>query len=123
LENIAFLLGNQEPVVPYLSIADLYVSASRSEGLPFNIMEAMSCGLPILASDTKGQTDLLGDNADAMYPRDDVDAFCFALRGVYRSGKYGVGTKTYPLLEKYRLGAVFESNMSLFSSALNHERK
>lgn len=123
LENTAFLLGNQEPVVPYLSIADLYVSASRSEGLPFNIMEAMSCGLPILASDTKGQTDLLRECADSLYPRDDIDAFCFALRGIYRSGNYGVGTRTYPLLEDYRLGAVFEQNMSLFSSVLNKERK
>ena len=123
LEGTAFLLGNQEPILPFLSIADLYVSASHSEGLPFNIMEAMSCGLPILASDTKGQTDLLRDTEDALYPHGDIDAFCFALRGVYRSGKYGVGSHSYPTLTKYRLHAVFDENMELFTSVLEKERK
>ena len=33
LAQSVFLVGNREPVFPYLSAADLYVSASRSEGL------------------------------------------------------------------------------------------
>ncbi len=123
LENTVFLLGNREPILPFLSIADLYVSASHSEGLPFNIMEAMSCGLPILASDTKGQIDLLEESEDSLYPHGDIDAFCFALRAVYRSGKYGVGTRHYPNLEQYRLGTVFEENMVLFDIAISTERE
>ncbi|MBQ9805620.1 MAG: glycosyltransferase [Clostridia bacterium] len=123
LENTVFLLGNREPILPFLSIADLYVSASHSEGLPFNIMEAMSCGLPILASDTKGQTDLLEEREDSLYPHGDIDAFCFALRAVYRNGSYGVGTRSYPSLEQYRLSAVFEENEKLFLSVITKERK
>ncbi|MEG2118973.1 MAG: glycosyltransferase, partial [Pseudoflavonifractor sp.] len=38
---------------PYLTAADCCVSASRSEGLPFNLMEAMATGLPIVASAAK----------------------------------------------------------------------
>lgn len=113
MENAVLLLGNREPVLPYLAISDLYVSASRSEGLPFNVMEAMSCGLPIVASDTKGQNDLLIGTEGALYPLDDMDAFCAALRAEIETGRLGVGSRAYPNLEKYRLSAVFEDDLRL----------
>lgn len=115
LENTVFLLGNREPILPYLSIADLYVSASRSEGLPFNIMEAMSCGLPILASATKGQTDLLADTEGVLYPHGDLDAFCYAVKDLAKRGTLGVGSCSYPTLERYRLESVFEENIALLT--------
>ena len=119
LADTVYLLGNREPILPYLSIADLYVSASVSEGLPFNVMEAMSCGLPILASATKGQTDLLADAPEALYPLNDQAQFCGALRRVYQSKHYGVGSRTYPNLEQYRLHAVFEETLAVFTNHLN----
>jgi glycosyltransferase EpsD len=41
------------------SACDACVSVSRIEGLPFNLMEAMACGLPIIASDIKGHSELI----------------------------------------------------------------
>ena len=40
------------------------VTTSRIEGLPFNVMEAMACGLPVIASDIKGHQELVthGEN-------------------------------------------------------------
>ena len=122
LENTVFLLGNREPILPFLSIADLYVSASRSEGLPFNIMEAMSCGLPILASNTKGQIDLLKEIPGALYSADDLDALINAIKQTRQKGKYGVGSHRYSNLEQYRLVEVFEDNMKLFSASFSQER-
>lgn len=115
MENAVFLVGNREPVTPYLAISDLYVSASRSEGLPFNIMEAMFCGLPIIASATKGQTDLLSDTPECLYPLDDTDAFCQLVKSLYAEQHYGVGTRLYPKLSQYRLSAVFERNMKVLT--------
>lgn len=40
---------------------DVCVSSSRIEGLPFNIMEAMACGLPVIASDIKGHRELVAE--------------------------------------------------------------
>lgn len=121
MENAVFLLGNREPILPYLSITDLYVSASVSEGLPFNVMEAMSCGLPIVASDTKGQSDLLTNTEGKLYPLDDTDAFCRVIRDEIERGRLGVGSRSYPNLEKYRLSAVFDENIKLFSASISRE--
>ncbi|MBQ7335695.1 MAG: glycosyltransferase [Clostridia bacterium] len=115
LQNFVFLPGNCEPILPYLGITDLYVSASTSEGLPFNVMEAMSCGLPLLLSDTKGQNDLLSDRSDALYPLNDMDTFCEKLKRIYRARQFGAGSCSYPILEKYRLDAVFEENLCIMT--------
>ena len=105
------LCGSTNEVRAYLSAVDLYVSASVSEGLPFNVMEAMSCGLPIVASDIKGQNDLLKNTESELYPFNDSDAFCTAVRKIYESGAFGVGSVAYPQIDQYRLHAVFEENL------------
>ena len=45
----------------WLSAADIYVTASRIEGMPVAPLEAMACGLPIVASRAHGLTDIFGD--------------------------------------------------------------
>ena len=55
--------------------ANAAISASRSEGLPFNIMEAMYTGLPVVASAVKGHEDLIRDGETGLlYPYGDADA-------------------------------------------------
>ncbi|HIY20434.1 MAG TPA: glycosyltransferase [Candidatus Flavonifractor merdigallinarum] len=66
------LFPGQVQMARWYGAADLAVSASRSEGLPFNIMEAMYCGLPVVASRVKGHTDLLEESgAGLLYPYGD----------------------------------------------------
>ena len=60
---------------PWYRAADAAVTASRIEGLPFNVMEAMYCGLPVVASAVKGHTDLIRDGETGLlYPYGDADA-------------------------------------------------
>ncbi len=53
--------GYMSDLTRLLVQADAAVSSSRSEGLPFNIVEAMLSGLPVAASRVKGHTDLVED--------------------------------------------------------------
>ena len=67
---------------PYLAAADCCVSASRSEGLPFNLMEAMAVGLPMVVSAVRGHTDLCtGPQQEFLFPTGDSAAF---VRGIRR---------------------------------------
>lgn len=58
--------GHIADMTPWYSAADAAVSSSRSEGLPFNIMEAMYLGLPVVASRVKGHTDLLREGESGL---------------------------------------------------------
>lgn len=65
----------------WYGMANAVISASRSEGLPFNIMEAMYLGLPVIASAVKGHTDLITDGETGLlYPYGDSAACAQAVR-------------------------------------------
>lgn len=54
-------LGYRRDVDKLTMMSDVAFSASLREGLPVNIIEAMACGLPIVASDNRGHRSLVKD--------------------------------------------------------------
>ncbi len=73
--------GHVRDMGPYYAMADAAVSASRSEGLPFNIMEAMYMGLPVVASNVKGHSDLITEGETGLlYPYGDEAACAEQIR-------------------------------------------
>ncbi len=66
----------------YLSAADVYTLPSRHEGFPVAPIEAMSCGLPVVATDAPGVPDILeGGEASGglVIPRGNSMALALAL--------------------------------------------
>lgn len=66
LQERVLFPGHVGNIAEWYRMADAAVSSSRSEGLPFNIMEAMYMGLPVVASAVKGHTDLIRDGENGL---------------------------------------------------------
>lgn len=59
LQEHVVLLGYTREINKYMNICDVLVACSFREGLPVNLMEAMLCGKPIVASKNRGHKELV----------------------------------------------------------------
>jgi starch synthase len=76
----------------YLSAADVYTLPSRHEGFPVAPIEAMACGLPVVAADAPGVPDILEGGEDSgglVVPRGDAVALASALGRVLDNEAWG----------------------------------
>jgi len=75
------LLGYREDVANLLAAADVFALASRFEGLPMSVIEAMLCGLPVVACDIRGPREqVVHGETGLLVPSGDADALATALR-------------------------------------------
>lgn len=94
--------GQVADVAPFLRAADFLVSASRAEGLPNAVLEAMACGLHVVLTDIGPHRELLelAPTSGEAVPVGDQGALATAIRRAPAAS----GTRTEPgLLDK--LGA------------------
>jgi len=61
------LHGNVTDVERYLAASDIYVSTSKSEGMPNGVLEAMACGLPVVLSDIAQHRELFDESRKIGY--------------------------------------------------------
>ncbi len=67
------LPGWQSNVIEWLFNFNVFLLYSKWEGLPVSILEAMSVGLPIVASNIKGNNELVNDSNGLLISINDID--------------------------------------------------
>lgn len=80
-------IGDRSQMRRFLSSADLYVFPSRGEGQPSAPLEAMACGLPVVAADANGVPDIFEDgeaSGGVVVPRGNAPALADAMVDVLR---------------------------------------
>ena len=80
LSDRVFMLGYRNDISDLLAAMDVFLITSKQEGLPRSTMEAMAAGLPCIASDIRGNTDLLKDiDENCLCKANDPECFAKAL--------------------------------------------
>jgi len=66
LTNNVSLIGRREQAIQYLPAFDLFILPSRTEALPYAVLEAGAAGLPIVASKTGGIPEIVEDDISGL---------------------------------------------------------
>jgi glycosyltransferase EpsD len=105
-----------------MAISDVAVSASRREGLPVNVMEAMATGLPLVVTDCRGNRDLVRNGRNGyVVGINDVDGFADAVEKLYKIEKLrqNFSEKNCELIKMYSIKNVKNELEKIYLSLLN----
>lgn len=110
LESYIKILGYRKDINEINNIADLVVSSSLREGLPKGLLEALSIGKPILASNVRGNNELVINDVNGyLYPANNEAMFIKFFETLYDNkqlrDKFG--------LESHKLSLQFDINIIL----------
>jgi glycosyltransferase involved in cell wall biosynthesis len=117
------LLGKSDHVARFLSIADIFVLPSRWEGLPIALLEAMSAGLPVIATRVEGVDEVvLDDEHGILVAVEDVSALAQAILQLLRAPevrkKMGAASQTR-VRELYSIDRMAGRYLSLMHERLD----
>lgn len=106
LENNVKLLGYRKDIIEICKISDIFVFPSKREGLPVSVMEAMACGLPVVCSNIRGNTDLIISHMGGLLVEENnfnnyLNNILFLTKDADTRKKYGYFNKEF--VKKYDL--------------------
>jgi glycosyltransferase involved in cell wall biosynthesis len=84
------MLGQKSEVLPYLRAGDVFLLTSLTEQMPLTILEAMSVGLPVIASDVGEIRTIIddGENGFLRNIQDGYEGFATAVLGLQQASNW-----------------------------------
>ncbi|MFC1480617.1 glycosyltransferase [Candidatus Omnitrophota bacterium] len=112
---------SDEEKFQYLSAADIYVLSSLHEGFGIVLLEAMSCGLPVVATNKGGQTDIIRDGKEGtLVPPADAESLADAIHKLAtdpdRMKRVGISNRQE--VKKYAMPVIAKKYIGLFREIL-----
>ena len=75
LQNKVLFLGIQENIIPLLSISDVYMLPSKSEGFGLSALEALSCEVPVIGTNVGGLKEVIENGKSGfIFNPEDIDS-------------------------------------------------
>lgn len=118
VSNQVRLLGFRKDIPALHKAADIFVFPSLQEGLPVALMEAMASGLPIVASEIRGNEDLIQDSEGGylVNARDSVQ-YAAAIRKMIQNPKKReeMEQRNLKIIEDYSQAAILQKMKGFFN--------
>ncbi|WHY61132.1 glycosyltransferase family 4 protein [Cytobacillus firmus] len=122
VEDMVHFLGFRKDVEQLVKMSDLAVASSLREGLPVNIMEAMACGLPIIAVDNRGHRELVQNDKNGwLIGRSDLelaDRIMTLAKNNNLRRQLGLQSRKI-ILEKYSLNRTLNEQKMLYAKIMD----
>jgi glycosyltransferase involved in cell wall biosynthesis len=113
------LLGERSDMPRLLPAFDTYVSSSHSEAFSVSLLEAMSCGVPCVATDVGDSGSVIGDAGRVVPPGNDLAlaASLDAILGLAAGDRRDLGTRArIRVLERYSLQRMAASYAEVYAA-------
>ncbi len=117
LEKEVIFTGMRTLPVSYLQAMDLYLVTSDDEGLPLSVLEAMSCGVPIVSRDVGDLTRIITLEFGAVVKSTDPECWTIAMLQVLNKSELRHNCQRL-VTEQYSIQKCIDSYLSLFMSTL-----
>jgi len=111
LKDNVLLAGYRSDIPDVLNAADIFVFPSFHEGMPVSVLEAMACGLPVIASDIRGNVDIIKDGYNGyLFAPANANTLCEKLELLMDDAdkRKTMGTKNREIVKDFSLEAVTE---------------
>lgn len=111
------ILGYRRDIDRLVSMCDVSVSSSRQEGLPINLIEAMAIGNAIVATDVRGNNDLVENNKNGyLVPLGDSRKMAECILKLYDSPQLcrEFNENNRIMVEKYSVRNVIEDMTNIY---------
>ncbi len=120
LENKVSFLGRRSDISTILKAARASILPSKHEGLPRVILESMSMGTPVIASDIRGNRDLLKNGRGLLFPVGDIAALAKNMQALADSSNkaWEIGQKGLELIRQYSIQNLIKEHDELYLSLL-----
>lgn len=116
------MLPAVEEVLSFLQIADIFVMPSHSEGISNSILEAMACGVPVIATGTPGNVDLIEDGVTGLLvPPGDITEMSAALTTLLTNSEkaQNLSRQAHNMVQhNYDIGIMVNRYIALYKSLL-----
>ena len=105
----------------YLSVADIFVTASLSEIAPLTLIEAMAAGLPIAAIDAPGVTDLVVPGKAGILANLDNGDLAGAMLSLARNPvvRSEYGSSAHRISQRYHISDTVEKTVKLYRKLIS----
>lgn len=124
LDKQIHFLGYRNDIPQLLQISNIALSAANQEGLPVNIMEAMYIGLPIVASNCRGNRDLVTNEINGyLVDCNNKKEYVKSVEKIYLSNMNAFYNKNKEYIKDYLLEKIMNKMKDIYNISGNVNKK